>query len=204
LCVLLIASCFKCREDASAAVREPADACLLAAGWGNQLHRVNAPELAEPIHASDALLHARGCPGDFEVHHKPASVLEVQSFAGRVGRKEEAAFDLVELTQRSAPFRACQSAMQLQRVEAGQDLSETSQRVAVLGKHKGGLVCAPEEALKCLKLALALRRVAGKRQETVEPPPLIFRISQPGDAELGSRLVIIVRKREWQPQLFPI
>jgi len=131
-------------------------------------------------------------------------VLEVQSFAGRIGRKQEAPFDLVELTERPASFRARQAAVQLQRVEVGQDPSEMLQGVAVLGKHEGGLVCPPEEPLKYVRLALGVRRLAGKRQEAVEPSPLLVRTSQPCDAELSAGLVVIVSRHERQRKLFAI
>jgi hypothetical protein len=101
------------RKDAPAAIGEPVDPCFLAAVSHNQLHRVNAPKLTETIHAANALLETGGCPRNFEVHDQPASVLEVQSFAGRIGRKHEAPFDLVEATERQASFRVRQAAMQL-------------------------------------------------------------------------------------------
>jgi hypothetical protein len=115
---------------------------------------VNTPELADTIDAADTLLEAGGCPRDFKVHDQPASVLEVQSFAGRIGGQQEASFDLGEMTEGATPFRSRQTAMQLKRVELRQDCSEMLQCVAVLRKDKGGLMSTPEEPLYCPGLAL--------------------------------------------------
>src|SRR5688572_19287312 len=114
---------------------------------------VNDARLADAIDAADALLDPRGGPWNLQMKHHPAPVLEVQSFAGRIGCQQHPPAAAGELTDYPGPFRGGQAAVQHARSEAGELALQRTQRVAVFGEHDCWLVRPPEEARETAHLA---------------------------------------------------
>src|SRR4029079_9068969 len=58
---------------------------------GDQMKGVDAASLADAINAAHSLLEPHRIPRQFEVHDDPAVVVQVEPFAGSVGRQQHAA-----------------------------------------------------------------------------------------------------------------
>ena len=69
-----------------------------------QPNRVHRPLLAEPIDTADALLEPERIPRQLDVDHEPAAMMQVESFAGGIGRDEDVDAAVVERVHRRSPL----------------------------------------------------------------------------------------------------
>jgi hypothetical protein len=83
----------------------------------DQRNFVNAPILADPVHAAGALADTRRCPGQLEVHHEPAPMLEIQAFRRRIGGNQDGVADS-ERRDRSPALVGGHAAVQQQHAVA--------------------------------------------------------------------------------------
>ena len=49
---------------------------------------MNGSLLADAIDAADALFEAQGIPWQLDINHQPATLMEIQPFAGGIGRDQ--------------------------------------------------------------------------------------------------------------------
>ena len=66
-------------------------------------NRVHGALLSEPIDAADALLEPQRIPRQLDVDDEPAAVMQVQPFAGRIGRDQHIGAAGVERVDGVAP-----------------------------------------------------------------------------------------------------
>jgi len=52
---------------------------------GDEVKGVDTPSLTNPVDATDSLLEPHWIPWQFEIHHNPARVVKIQSFARGIG-----------------------------------------------------------------------------------------------------------------------
>ena len=50
---------------------------------------MDAPRLADTLDAADSLFEAERRPGQLEVDHQTTTLLQVETFAGGIGRKQQ-------------------------------------------------------------------------------------------------------------------
>src|SRR5262245_57914598 len=77
------------RPDTLVALDQTAGDVLFVRSRGHQLHGVDPAGLSQAIDTSDPLLETNRRPWDFQVHHEPAPMMQVQPFARRVSSKEQ-------------------------------------------------------------------------------------------------------------------
>jgi hypothetical protein len=77
---------------------------ILAGAGRKQVHGVDGPRLSQTFDSPDALLETDRRPRQLEIDHQSAALVEVQSFAGGVGREEQARAAGDELLQHFVPF----------------------------------------------------------------------------------------------------
>jgi hypothetical protein len=125
-------------RDASA---EPIENRGFAKFRGNEVEGVDNPLLPDAIDASDPLLESARIPRQLEIHHHPATVVQVEPFGSGVGGKEDDAGRRSEDTKDVRAFLTPQSAMKDGRGPRHRAL-DVQQRVAILGEDHDGLTCA--------------------------------------------------------------
>ena len=128
---------------------------FLARVHRDKLHGMHAPLLPEPIDPADALLQPLRRPGELEIDHEPAAIVEIEALAGRVGREEHRGAARRELAEHVGALASRQAAVQPERCEIDECRREMLQRVAVLGEDEHRLACALDQTPQPVNLALA-------------------------------------------------
>jgi hypothetical protein len=177
------------------------DRLLLACAGGEQVNGVDAFRLPEPLDAADALLEADRRPWQLEIDDQPAPVMEVQPFAGRVGRQQQARFARHESSKCLVSLAARQPSMQLGGREVAEVVRQATKRVAIFSEHNRRLVRASKETLERTELRLALLGQTRQSKKMLEQAPLLRPIRKPRRAQLGRGLVILVSGHEGERDL---
>jgi hypothetical protein len=109
---------------------------------GDEMKCVDAPSLTNPIDTTDALFEPHWIPWQFEVHHDPALVMQIQSLAGRIGREQHAT--LPELGDRRSSFFTRETAVKKRGVRRDM-IADMGKGVAIFREHDGRLSDAANE-----------------------------------------------------------
>jgi hypothetical protein len=128
---------------------------------------MNRSSLADPIDAADTLLNACRSPWHLEMNDEPASLLEIQPFAGCISGKQyprraggECMNDVGSLGRR-------QASVQLTGVNTRQRAGESEQRVSILGENDCLLVRTTQQSRERPELA-GFSGVAGQREDSLQ------------------------------------
>ena len=105
------------RLDPLAPFIETHDHRFLARPCSHELHGMHPAALAKTIDAADPLLETQRRPWQLEVHDEPATVMEIEAFAGGVGRQKNRRFARRETAQHISALARAETTVELQRPE---------------------------------------------------------------------------------------
>ena len=109
----------------------------------DEMEHVNGPALADAIDTANPLLEPHRIPGQLEVDHGPAAVLEIEPFACGIGCKEDGAAALVKRLERGSACVPGKPSVD-DRARSGPVALDMDEGVAVLREHDCRLPVADE------------------------------------------------------------
>ena len=144
--------------------------------------------LTNAVDAADPLFEPARIPRQLQVHHDPAVVMEVQPFRRCIRCEQHDLRRRREPAKRVGPFLSAQAAVQ-HDCRATDAVEHVQQRVAVFGEHDNRLARASQELGEAPQLRLLARRVACRREQRSQQPPLAIRIRERKRRRPGWRLI---------------
>ena len=145
---------------------------------GDQMHGMDGTALSDAIDAADPLLEAHRVPRQLEVDDEAAGVVQIQPFARRVGRQQNATPAGCEAGDRRRAFSAVEAAVE-HGGRATDPFAQVHQRVAVFGEDERRLASPPEQPPQRPDLRLVLAGGTGGIADSAQQPLFTSPVGQP-------------------------